>query len=76
MYGCGHACAGADMYVRVWTCVYGCGHACTAADMWRDRALAALRPVLMSRLPGSGWYGVAQDLPQWRALCDSALTAA
>eukprot|EP00955_Chlamydomonas_euryale_P065103 359155-Chlamydomonas_euryale.AAC.7 len=42
---------------------------------WRDRALAALRPVLTSRLAGWGWYGVAQDCTQWRALCDSALPA-
>eukprot|EP00955_Chlamydomonas_euryale_P085655 364132-Chlamydomonas_euryale.AAC.7 len=43
---------------------------------WRDRALAALRPILMSWLAGWGWYGVAQDHAQWRSLCDSAHFAA
>eukprot|EP00955_Chlamydomonas_euryale_P099930 365252-Chlamydomonas_euryale.AAC.17 len=38
---------------------------------WRDGAFAALRPVLTSPLVGWGWYGVAQDRAQWRALCDS-----
>eukprot|EP00955_Chlamydomonas_euryale_P086881 364253-Chlamydomonas_euryale.AAC.18 len=42
----------------------------------QDRALAALRPVLTSRLAGWAWYGVAQDRTQWHAHCDSALPAA
>eukprot|EP00955_Chlamydomonas_euryale_P014576 156595-Chlamydomonas_euryale.AAC.2 len=43
---------------------------------WRDRAFAALRPVLTSRLAGWGWNRVAQDHAQWRALCYSAQPAA
>eukprot|EP00955_Chlamydomonas_euryale_P115762 366375-Chlamydomonas_euryale.AAC.5 len=43
---------------------------------WQNRAVAALRPVLTSRLAGWGWYGVAQDRAQWRSLCDSAQPAA
>eukprot|EP00955_Chlamydomonas_euryale_P056551 356460-Chlamydomonas_euryale.AAC.8 len=43
---------------------------------WRDRAFAALRPVLTSRLAGWSWHGVAQERTQWRALCDCALPAA
>eukprot|EP00955_Chlamydomonas_euryale_P048129 353880-Chlamydomonas_euryale.AAC.9 len=42
---------------------------------WWDRALAALRPVLTSRVAGWGWYGMAQDHAQWRAPRDSALPA-
>eukprot|EP00955_Chlamydomonas_euryale_P055639 356174-Chlamydomonas_euryale.AAC.11 len=34
-------------------------------SIWRDRAMAALHPVLTSRLAGWGWYGVAQDYAQW-----------
>eukprot|EP00955_Chlamydomonas_euryale_P009007 96320-Chlamydomonas_euryale.AAC.6 len=33
---------------------------------WRDRASAALRPLLTSRLVG--WYGVARDHTRWRSL--------
>eukprot|EP00955_Chlamydomonas_euryale_P059313 357337-Chlamydomonas_euryale.AAC.4 len=33
-------------------------------------------PNVTSRLAGWGWYGVAQDRAQGRALCDSALPAA
>eukprot|EP00955_Chlamydomonas_euryale_P063034 358532-Chlamydomonas_euryale.AAC.5 len=40
------------------------------------RVSAALCPVLTSRLAGWGWYGVAQDHAQWRALFDSAQPAA
>eukprot|EP00955_Chlamydomonas_euryale_P063980 358826-Chlamydomonas_euryale.AAC.22 len=39
---------------------------------WRDRVLAAMRPVLTSRLAGKGSYGLAQDRAQWRSLWDSA----
>eukprot|EP00955_Chlamydomonas_euryale_P089822 364496-Chlamydomonas_euryale.AAC.6 len=38
---------------------------------WQDMAVTALHPVLTSWLAGWGWYGVAQDPPQWRALRDS-----
>eukprot|EP00955_Chlamydomonas_euryale_P008824 94157-Chlamydomonas_euryale.AAC.3 len=35
---------------------------------WRDRAVAALCPVLASRLAGWVWYGVAQECAQRRSL--------
>eukprot|EP00955_Chlamydomonas_euryale_P015914 170242-Chlamydomonas_euryale.AAC.7 len=43
---------------------------------WRHRAVAALDPVLASRLAGWGWCGVAKDPAQWRSLCDGAQPAA
>eukprot|EP00955_Chlamydomonas_euryale_P086251 364199-Chlamydomonas_euryale.AAC.13 len=43
---------------------------------WRVRALAALRPVQTARLAGLGWFGVAQDRSEWKALCNTAVSVA
>eukprot|EP00955_Chlamydomonas_euryale_P059810 357500-Chlamydomonas_euryale.AAC.2 len=42
---------------------------------WLGTAVAALSPVLTSRLARMGWYGMAQDRAQWRSHCDSAQPA-
>eukprot|EP00955_Chlamydomonas_euryale_P023622 249415-Chlamydomonas_euryale.AAC.4 len=42
---------------------------------WWVSSVAALSPVLTSRLAGCGRCGMAQDDAYWRSLCDSTQPA-